>query len=727
MKEIIVVESGAKTKTIRRFLRGGYDVIACGGHIVDLPDGELGIDVENDFRYRVEPLQWRGEDRVSRLSRRLDGADRVYLATDPDREGEAIAADIQEFCVPPDCETRRIEFNAIVYHEVTEALQSPRGIDEERVEAQRTRRALDRLIGFILSPIAQFEGPRCPAVGRVLAPAVALVVDREGERDRFVPRRHWTLHAALSWQESEFEATFRKEWDEFAEARDLALRVLDAGKMTVTACEEDANHQVNPLPPYTTDALQQEADYRLGFAPERTMRLAQRLYEGVEIRLDAEREGDSGAQAASKNESGGEPRALITYMRTDSTRISGTGMGLARQALAAREDCGEELYKGRPWRSEGGAQDAHEAIRPTAPQDPDVFPENLDGKLDEPLLNLYRLIYFRFLASQMVPAVYHTTKLTLEAAGLTAEAEAHRLKSPGFLTLYRKVRPGHGLPESEVPALPAGTVLEVERSWPWFRDETPPPRYREGSLVGALKERGIGRPSTYGDILEKIKRYGYVRRVGATLQPRKKGKDLCDFLRRHYEHVIDYDYTARMEEGLERIQEGKESYEEYLSEEFRWLRRPYERAREQGWLEGERPPAPAQTDYLKSLAEETGAEVPEEVWDSRKLVSRWIDKLQEERESYLQLTPIEAAESRGQTAYRFWLLAANVDIPGEEHEFLKSRKMKLRSGTRDRPPGYRFQRRDRDTVQELWDELKERYAGRDSPMDAELRLPEDGS
>jgi DNA topoisomerase-1 len=706
MNEVIVVESGAKTKTIRQFLRGEYDVVACGGHIMDLPEDELGIDVENDFEYRVEPITYQGKSKVETVRDKLEGADRIYLGTDPDREGEAIASDLKEHCVPYGAEVRRIEFNAIVYHAVKEAMDNPREIYDRRVEAQRARRALDRLIGFIISAMAQFdpEGPGCPSVGRVLSPAVSLVVDRESEIDAFEPRNYWTLHASLTHEDEELTADLEGEWEDFDETKETVQRLRDIGSATVTDCEETPDNEFNPRPPYTTDALQDEADYLLGFTPDKTMRLAQELYQGVEI--------------------DGRSQALITYMRTDSTRVSPSGMSLAEQALEEREELGGDLYKGRPWRPQGEAQDAHEAIRPTMPEDPDFFPKNLKGELEDDHLELYRLIYIRFLCSQMKPAVYHSTELKLDIGDQSASAVGHRLKEKGFLKLYHEVHPDHGYEEVDLPALEEGTELPVERVWPEPQETRSPARYREGSLVRELKNRGIGRPSTYGDILSKIKRgqggFGYVRKVRRTLRPTDRGQALCQYLHDRYPEVINYEYTAGMEEELEKIEHGENSYEEFLRQEFEWLREPYEHVKEKGWLSGDRP-TPAQVRFLKSLARETETEVPEEVLKSKDDVSEWIDRLQEEQDHVITLTDIREVDVGGVDCFRF-RLKFNKPLPDEEKEFLKEHKMKYKSGGQDRVPAYQFQRQDYDVVEELWDTLRERYSGSNSPVDAEFEV-----
>ncbi len=702
MKPVIVVESSAKTKTIRQFLHGEYDVTACGGHIIDLPEDRLGIDVEDGFEYEVEPITFRGNDKVEQVRDRLADYEEIYIATDPDREGEAIASDLMEYCVPEQANVQRIEFNAIVYHAVVEALEEPRALDEDRVEAQRARRALDRLIGFIISTMAQFdpEGPGLPSVGRVQSPAVSLVVDREEDIQEFTPRKYWTAHTELETEEDSFEARLEGDWDEFDRAREIVEELNQAGSMQVESVEIDPEDEQNPPPPYTTDTLQEDADLLLGFSPERTMKLAQRLYQGVEVQ--------------------GSPIALITYMRTDSTRLSPTALNMAKEALTDRE--GKEFYKGRPWRPAGAEQDAHEAIRPTQADEPDCYPEALEEELSEDEFNLYRLIYYRFLASQMVPAVYKTTTVELSGAGRRASAEGSELLKPGFLTYFRQIRETAGRDDVDLPPLTEGTELPMVRSWPEPEQTYPPPRYREGSLVGELKKRGIGRPSTYGTILEKIKRsrdgFGYVRKIGrsGTLQPTDRGERLCEYLHRKYPQVISYEYTAKMEEGLARIEQGDEEYLEFLEREFEWLRDPYEETLDRGWLHGEAP-TPAQVRFLRSLEEQTDHEVPEDVFQSKDEVSRWIDRLQEEVEPEIRVGPIYPADVDGVKCYRF-LLFFNFPLPDEEWEYLRSEKMKYRPGNEDYPPSFQFQRQDRERVETLRDKLLERYSGEDSPVDA---------
>ena len=692
MKKFIVVESAAKTKTISRFLQGKYKIVACGGHIVDLPKDKLGIDVENQFSTVVVPLNRNGRSQVDSLKTKLQDAGEVYLATDPDREGEAIAADILEHCVADNVPAHRIEFNAIVYHAVKEALNHPRNIDQNRVQAQRTRRSLDRLIGFILSSMAKFDpdGPQLPAVGRVIAPAVALVVDREKERESFVSRRYWTICVSLEHGGKNLLAKIEGAWEGFSEAVVIVNELNSVGEMRVESCTEIPDNLLNPPPPYTTDSLQNEADRLLGFSPEQTMKYAQQLYQGVEI--------------------DGKPHALITYMRTDSTRVSPAGMGLAKKAIGSRADLGESFYKGRPWRPVGIAQDAHEAIRPTMPENHEFSPEQLENKLTATFLKLYRLIYFRFLASQMIPAVYHTVKLRLSAKHLKGETEGHRLLSEGFLKVYRKIQPDYGWKETWLPAIKKGTTLKIERAWPEPHDTKPPPRFREGSLVSELKKRGIGRPSTYSTTLKKIKEYRYVQKTGKTLRPTGRGRQLCDYLNCNYDKVISYAYTAKMEEGLSAIEKGTTTYEEILNREFGWLQEPYRIATQNGWLQSDLP-STSQINFLRELADQFGVEVPEHVYSSRRETGRWIGDLrqrQQEQASRFELSPIERVDVCGVPCYRI-RLHYTPSLNQEEKDFLKSKRMRYTPPSDGSLPAYQFQRQNRNEVEMLKSILKDRY------------------
>ncbi len=704
MKKVIVVESAAKTKTIRRFLAGEYDVIACGGHIVDLPADELGIDVDQGYRAHWEPIYFRGNDKVKKVRERLADADEIYLATDPDREGEAIAADLREHCTPYGAEVKRIEFNAIVYRAVREALEAPRQIDSNRVEAQRARRVLDRLIGFIISSITQFDpdGPGLPAAGRVMCPAVALVVDREREIESFTVRHYWKLHALLEAGDEEIEAVVNDEWEEFEQIKEQVLKLNEIGSMKVDSVDLVPEDKQNPRPPYTTDALQDAADTLLNFSPEKTMALAQELYQGVEI--------------------DGKPQALITYMRTDSTRVSPQALNQAREAL--ENFYSEDLYKGRPWRPGGAEQDAHEAIRPASPEDSDLRPEVLEEQIRPDLWELYRLIYYRFLASQSRPAVYKTTEINLSVEDVTAQARGDELLSSGFLEIYRKIRPDYGREEVKLPEIKARAELNLKRSWPEAMQTYPPARYREGSLVRALKEKGIGRPSTYGDILGKIKRgrggFGYVRKQGGKLRPTEKGERLCEYLREKYEQVISYEYTSGMEEELDRIERAESSYEEFLQQEFKWLREPYEKANKSGWLSGNRP-TPAQVKFLKQLEKRAEREVPPEVYESKEMTSEWIDRLQEEEKAVVQITGIEKVDVSGVMCHRFEL-RFNKRLPEEEREYLKEKNMKYSPGNVERFPGFRFQRQDYKTVEDFRNELIERYSSKNSPLEATVEV-----
>ncbi|PSG96252.1 type I DNA topoisomerase [Thermoplasmatales archaeon SW_10_69_26] len=731
MRRVIVVESGAKTRTIRRLVRGEYEVIACGGHIRDLPNDRLGVDVEAGFSYEMQPIRRRGDSQVARLREELQGADEVYLAPDPDREGEAIAADILETAVPSDAEIHRITFNAIVYSAIQDALEEPRGVDEDLVEAQRARSVLDRLIGFILSDMVKYdpEGPRAPSVGRVQSPAVGLVVDREQEIEDFEPREYWTLHARVLHEPEDAEepqpltADLDGEIEEDAwdEVTDRVEALAEAGSLTVQWCEVDPEDELVPPPPFTTDTLQNAADGQpLNLSPEETMELAQRLYEGVEI--------------------DGTERALITYMRTDSTRVSPEALNRAKSALDQREAFGEELYSGRRWNQGAGAQDAHEAIRPTEPEDPDVWPENLEDDLDPELFELYRLIYWRFLASQMQAAVYRTTILDLDAAGHAAEARGHELTDPGFLTLYddhledplaSTMEPGYRYEEVDVPELETGHELALERAYPEPRRTYPPARYREGRLVSELKERGIGRPSTYGQTLERIKSRGdgagYVRKRSGTLRPTDKGRRLVDYLRESYSRVIDYEYTARMEEALDAIAEGELSYHAFLEEEFDWLEAPYQRTLDEGWLEGDHP-TPAQLEHLDRLSEQTGIDVPDEARSSKAKASEWIDKLLDERVARIELSGIHEAEAGGVDVHRFFVYMRGARLPDELFEELCDEGLFPLAGGEGQPPRMRYQRQDLTRVEKVWRQTRDQLAALDEgdfDEATEIDLPQD--
>jgi DNA topoisomerase-1 len=480
------------------------------------------------------------------------------------------------------------------------------------------------------------------------------------------------------------------EWENFETAKKVSEKLLSIREIGVKDCTDIPDNHLNPLPPYSTDALQNDADRILGYSPEKTMALAQQLYHGVEI--------------------DGKSYALITYMRTDSTRVSPTAINLAKKTISENPEFGGNYYKGRSWKPNNLAQDAHEAIRPTMPGDIDFSPEYLVERVPEDILALYRLIFFRFLASQMKPAVYHTVKLSLESDGITAAAEGHQLISEGFLKAYRKIQPKYGWKETLVPTIERGTLLKIINVWPEPRETLPPARYREGALVSELKNRGIGRPSTYGTTLKKIKDYRYVQKIGKKLRPTDRGKTLCEYLRRNYDNVISYEYTAEMEKGLSGIEQESNTYEEFLSREFEWLHEPYEIASRNGWL---RPDLPSvrQVEFLKRLANELGAEVPEFVFRSKNQTEKRIDeliKIQNEQPVRFKLSPIVKVDVRGIECYRIQL-SYTSSLGDDERDFLKSYKMKYIRPENGNPPCYQFQRQNRSLVDELRTILLDRF------------------
>ncbi len=688
MSKVIIVESSAKIKTITRFLRGEYKIIASGGHIADLPKNTLGINVDDDFSFDVQA----DKNKLNRLNNQLEECEELYIATDPDREGEGIASDIFKLChLQPDTKVYRIKFNAIVYHAVVEALEKRGEIDQNLVAARHARRALDRLIGFILSPITKFDpdGPKTPAVGRVIAPATALVVEREKEIDAFESETTWKIKALLEHNETEFEITIEttSPVHTFEEAKEIIDKINKKKEFIVSDVGVDIVKSVNPPPPFTTDALQYFADLKLGLSPQRTMKIAQALYQGIEI--------------------DGKPQALITYMRTDSPRMSPTALKLAKECIVNRKEFSDDLYSGRKWEvSSGSMQDAHEGIRPVAPENENLYPESLKGSLEEKYHKLFNVIYWRYLASQMKAAQFKEKEIRFQSDDLTGIAASQTIIYEGFLPAYRNIDPEYGPKEKELPGLEQGAEVKLVRAWPEMDESKPPFRYREGALVRALKERGIGRPSTYAASINKIKDYGYVEKAGASLKPTEKGKALCDFLKKHYSEVISYEYTANMEKALEEIETGNNDYKKYLKHEWEtWLNEPYLKASENGWMNADRP-SQRQIEYLIELGKICGKEIPDEVFASKEQVSQWIDQLKEQIDKdklKVEITSIEPIDVKGVHCFKFKMYFSKK-ISLEIRDHLKKNKCRYQK-EEDEKPHYHFQRQDKLVVEDKRKEL----------------------
>jgi DNA topoisomerase-1 len=547
-KNLVIVESPAKARTIERYLGPDYRVLASYGHVRDLPEnpgkGKFGVDVEHDFA----PEYVISDDRrkqVAEITKAARAADAVFLATDLDREGEAIAWHVAEAAGVPASKTRRVTFNEITEGAIRDAFAHPREIDTNLVDAQQTRRIVDRLVGYTLSPLLSRKVRAGLSAGRVQSVAVRLVVEREREIEAFTAREYWTLEALLATADgTTFPAeVVRIDGDaldvsdgETAERHAAALREL----RPVVAKVGTRKLTRSPAPPFTTSTLQQEASRKLGFSPKRTMSIAQRLYEGVDTP-----DGHVG---------------LITYMRTDSTAIAGVAMGEARDEI--RERFGEPytMAKGRVYRTKSkGAQEAHESIRPTSFR---RAPDALQGSLSSEEFRLYRLIWQRAIASQMAAKEMETTSVDLTAGPYELRASATRTLFDGFSRVYTEGRDDGAEDEEErrLPPLAAGDETAVREVAPSQHFTEPPPRYTEATLIKALEEHGIGRPSTYAATISTIIDRGYVRVEERRLRPEIVAGIVTDLLVEHFGDYVDLAFTARMEEELDEIARGERAW-----------------------------------------------------------------------------------------------------------------------------------------------------------------------
>jgi DNA topoisomerase-1 len=548
-KNLVIVESPAKARTIERYLGADYNVLASYGHVRDLPEnpgkGKFGVDVDNDFA----PEYVISDDRrkqVAEITKAAKLADTVFLATDLDREGEAIAWHVVEAAHVPAAKTQRVTFNEITESAIREAFAHPRQIDTNLVDAQQTRRIVDRLVGYTLSPLLSRKIRSGLSAGRVQSVAVRLVVEREREISAFTAREYWTLEALLATMAG---ATFAAEVvridgaalevgdGETADHHAAALRELEA-RVTKIATRKQSR---SPAPPFTTSTLQQEASRTLGFSPKRTMSVAQRLYEGADTPY-----GHVG---------------LITYMRTDSTAIAGVAMGEARDVIRDRFGQPYTMPKGRVYKTKTkGAQEAHESIRPTSfRRDPD----SLAGTLQADELRLYRLIWQRAIASQMAAKELETTTVELAAGPYELRASATKTLFDGFAAVYTEGRDDDADEEEaerQLPAVAEGDTTDVREVTPTQHFTEPPPRFTEATLIKALVVHGIGRPSTSAATISTILDRGYVRVEERRLHPELIGNVVTDFLVEHFGEYVDVAFTARMEEELDEVAEGQRAW-----------------------------------------------------------------------------------------------------------------------------------------------------------------------
>ncbi len=578
-KNLVIVESPAKARTIQKFLGRDYDVEASMGHVRDLPKSELGVDVDNSFAPRyVVPRDKRAV--VKDLKERAKSAQAIFLATDPDREGEAIAWHLVNAIAADSKPLRRIEFHEITKEAIQRAVKAPRQIDMKRVDAQQARRVLDRLVGYNLSPLLWRKVRRGLSAGRVQSVAVRLVVEREREIEDFNPVEYWTVEADLAKKHGKtarskppiFRATLvqaQGKKPELANAEDANRVTADLEDAAYTVADVRVKEQTRtPAPPFTTSTLQQEAGRKLGFTAKRTMAVAQQLYEGLDI-------GSEGSVG------------LITYMRTDSTQLAESAVQEVRRFIDERYGRQSVPESPRVYRTKSKlAQEAHEAIRPTSAY---REPQRLRGHLTPDQAKLYDLIWKRFVASQMASAVYEVTTVDVSANGKAKgsdylfRAAGSRVVFPGFLALYREGRDDEGLDEDAQKPLPDVEKAEELTLIKLVSDQhftQPPARFSEATLVKALEERGIGRPSTYAPILSTIQERGYVERVEKRLRPTELGRLVNDLLVDNFGSVVDVDFTANMEEKLDEVASGERLWPPVIEEFYLPFRESLDRAGE---------------------------------------------------------------------------------------------------------------------------------------------------
>jgi DNA topoisomerase-1 len=580
-KNLVIVESPAKAKTIEKFLGGDFEVRASMGHIIDLPSKGLGVDVRHAFAPKYVVIE-KKEHLIKELKSASRKAETVYLAPDPDREGEFIAWALKDQLGLK--KPRRAVFNEITKRAVQDAINHPREIDENLFNAQQARRVLDRLVGYKISPLLWRRVQSGTSAGRVQSVALRIICEREGEIRAFIPEEYWTIAATLSkpGDKLTFEAMLigrqgsaeTAESDAEAEGEGAAsaaeqsdrlrkgrikigseeeakalLRELEGARYVVLGVRQrDLRRQ--PFLPYTTSTLQQDASIRLRFKPKRTMALAQQLYEGIEL-------GDAGHQG------------LITYMRTDSTRISSEAQTSVKHYVTQR--FGKDYAgEGRTGKAKANVQDAHEAIRPT---DVTLSPDRVKPFLSAEQFKLYELIWRRFVAAFMTPAVFDTVRVDIGAADLLFRATGSKLKFPGFYAIWPREEDGDTL-----PALTGGDALDLHKLAPEQHFTQPPPRYTEASLIKELEERGIGRPSTYVPIVSTIQDRGYVEQQERRFVPTWLGETINELMIKHFPEIVDINFTADMEHRLDDVEDGKQGWTQFLTDFYAALREQLEKA-----------------------------------------------------------------------------------------------------------------------------------------------------
>ena len=560
MPKLVIVESPAKAKTIGKYLGPDYEVRASMGHLRDLPKSKLGVDVEHDFEPNYRPIRGK-EELINELKKLSKASDTVYLATDPDREGEAISWHLKNLLDLSDEKAKRVTFNEITRKVVTESIHHPREIDQDLVDAQQARRILDRIVGYELSPLLWKKIRRGLSAGRVQSVAMRLVADREKEIKDFVPQEYWTLDALLKNDGGvPFRARYYgkdgKKYEPVSQEEVSAIQAEVQALPFAVKSVKRTDKQRSPAPPFTTSTMQQDASRKLNMTPRRTMAIAQQLYEGVDITG----EGTVG---------------LITYMRTDSLRISDEAQAAARSFVTGRYGAGYCPAAPRQYKTKAGAQDAHEAIRPS---DVDLTPERVKSDLTSEQYRLYRLIWSRFMASQMADCQQDTVSVTVSAADYHFKASGYTVTFDGFTVLYEEATDEKEKKETNLPPLEHGQVLKLRELKSEQKFTQPPARYTEATLIKALEENGIGRPSTYAPIITTIIDRGYVEREQKKLKPTLLGRAVDGLMLEQFPHIVDVDFSAEMEKNLDKIESGKADWHKTVDDFYQGFAASLEQA-----------------------------------------------------------------------------------------------------------------------------------------------------
>ncbi|MFD1412091.1 type I DNA topoisomerase [Lapidilactobacillus gannanensis] len=539
-KNLVIVESPAKAKTIEKYLGRNYHVVASLGHIRDLPKSQMGIDFDHDYQPKYISIRGKG-DVIKQLKSAAKKADHVYLAADPDREGEAIAWHVSHILGLDPAANNRVVFNEITKNAVKDAFKEPRSIDMNLVDAQQARRVLDRIVGYSISPILWAKVKKGLSAGRVQSVALKLVIDREKEIKAFIPEEYWSLAAEFQkGRGKKFAGNFyglngKKEALPDNAAVQAVLKKIDKQQPFAITKVTKKERKRFPAAPFTTSSLQQEANRRLNFKTRKTMMIAQQLYEGINLGKD----GTVG---------------LITYMRTDSTRISSVAKHEAATFLHESKELGEPYAATKLHKTKNpeGAQDAHEAIRPSAVV---RTPESLKEILSRDQFRLYQLIWSRFLASQMTPAIYDTVAVELEQNGVNYRANGSQMKFAGFTKIYHSSNDDQK--ENQLPELAVGDEVKLTKTDPQQHFTQPPARYSEASLVKALEENGVGRPSTYAPTIDTIQKRYYVKLTGKSFEPTELGEIVDELIEKFFPDIVNIDFTAKLEDELDGIEAGK--------------------------------------------------------------------------------------------------------------------------------------------------------------------------